>query len=135
MASDDSHLMLEYENLTCGHGHGSPHAGVSTVGGLPSVLGRRLSSGSSFGGFPTEKVSPLQEIPASPFRVKVDPSHDASKVKAEGPGLSKAGKMRVCEAIGGLVQAGSGHVWSAAWRDFSPPSSFGSGMQQRGSCG
>ncbi|KAM7336246.1 filamin-B isoform X1 [Alexandromys fortis] len=32
-----------------------------------------------------------QEIPASPFRVKVDPSHDASKVKAEGPGLSQAG--------------------------------------------
>lgn len=34
----------------------------------------------------------LQEIPASPFRVKVDPSHDASKVKAEGPGLSKTGE-------------------------------------------
>ncbi|KAL4677698.1 hypothetical protein H8959_020372, partial [Pygathrix nigripes] len=33
----------------------------------------------------------IKEIPASPFRVKVDPSHDASKVKAEGPGLSKAG--------------------------------------------
>ncbi|XP_041113591.1 filamin-C isoform X5 [Polyodon spathula] len=32
-----------------------------------------------------------QEIPLSPFRIKVDPSHDASKVKAEGPGLSKAG--------------------------------------------
>uniref|UniRef100_A0A8B9VP85 Filamin B n=1 Tax=Anas zonorhyncha TaxID=75864 RepID=A0A8B9VP85_9AVES len=32
-----------------------------------------------------------EEIPASPFRVKVDPSHDASKVKAEGPGLSKTG--------------------------------------------
>uniref|UniRef100_A0A8D1C2U3 Filamin B n=1 Tax=Sus scrofa TaxID=9823 RepID=A0A8D1C2U3_PIG len=32
-----------------------------------------------------------QEIPASPFRVRVDPSHDASKVKAEGPGLSKSG--------------------------------------------
>ncbi|XP_054990702.1 filamin-B isoform X2 [Sorex araneus] len=32
-----------------------------------------------------------QEIPASPFRVKVEPSHDASKVKAEGPGLSRAG--------------------------------------------
>lgn len=46
----------------------------------------------SFRGFPTETVSLLQEIPASPFRVKVDPSHDASKVKAEGPGLSKAGK-------------------------------------------
>lgn len=28
----------------------------------------------------------------TPFRVKVDPSHDASKVKAEGPGLSRSGK-------------------------------------------
>lgn len=37
----------------------------------------------------------LQEIPASPFRVKVDPSHDASKVKAEGPGLSKTGETEV----------------------------------------
>ncbi|XP_074861976.1 filamin-B isoform X3 [Carettochelys insculpta] len=32
-----------------------------------------------------------EEIPASPFRVKVDPSHDATKVKAEGPGLTKTG--------------------------------------------
>ncbi|KAH0630144.1 hypothetical protein JD844_012814, partial [Phrynosoma platyrhinos] len=32
-----------------------------------------------------------EEIPTSPFRVKVEPSHDASKVKAEGPGLSKSG--------------------------------------------
>ncbi|XP_066527398.1 filamin-B [Hoplias malabaricus] len=32
-----------------------------------------------------------QEIPISPFRVKVDPSHDASKVKADGPGLARAG--------------------------------------------
>ncbi|XP_006631014.2 filamin-B isoform X2 [Lepisosteus oculatus] len=32
-----------------------------------------------------------QEIPASPFRVKVEPSHDASKVKAEGPGLGRSG--------------------------------------------
>ncbi|CAH2313059.1 filamin-B isoform X3 [Pelobates cultripes] len=32
-----------------------------------------------------------EEIPSSPFRVKVDPSHDASKVKAEGPGLNKSG--------------------------------------------
>ncbi|XP_051528401.1 filamin-B [Myxocyprinus asiaticus] len=32
-----------------------------------------------------------QEIPVSPFRVKVDPSHDSSKVKAEGPGLARAG--------------------------------------------
>lgn len=34
----------------------------------------------------------LKEIPSSPFRVKVEPSHDASKVKAEGPGLSKTGE-------------------------------------------
>ncbi|XP_053324668.1 filamin-B isoform X1 [Spea bombifrons] len=32
-----------------------------------------------------------EEIPSSPFRLKVDPSHDASKVRAEGPGLSKSG--------------------------------------------
>ncbi|XP_028810278.1 filamin-C isoform X7 [Denticeps clupeoides] len=32
-----------------------------------------------------------QEIPISPFRIKVDPSHDAAKVKAEGPGLNKTG--------------------------------------------
>ncbi|MEE6501811.1 hypothetical protein FKM82_004326 [Ascaphus truei] len=32
-----------------------------------------------------------EEIPTSPFRVKAEPSHDASKVKAEGPGLSKTG--------------------------------------------
>ncbi|XP_053149776.1 filamin-B isoform X3 [Hemicordylus capensis] len=32
-----------------------------------------------------------EEIPTSPFRAKVEPSHDASKVKAEGPGLSKTG--------------------------------------------
>uniref|UniRef100_A0A672SP19 Filamin C n=1 Tax=Sinocyclocheilus grahami TaxID=75366 RepID=A0A672SP19_SINGR len=30
-----------------------------------------------------------QEIPNSPFKVKVDPSHDAGKVRAEGPGLKK----------------------------------------------
>ncbi|KAM9327227.1 filamin-B [Gastrophryne carolinensis] len=32
-----------------------------------------------------------EEIPTSPFRIKVEPSHDASKVKAEGPGLNKSG--------------------------------------------
>ncbi|XP_056130431.1 LOW QUALITY PROTEIN: filamin-B [Lampris incognitus] len=32
-----------------------------------------------------------QEVPQSPFRVKVEPSHDASKVKAEGPGLARTG--------------------------------------------
>ncbi|XP_078091829.1 filamin-C isoform X2 [Mustelus asterias] len=32
-----------------------------------------------------------QEIPISPFRIKVEPSHDAGKVKAEGPGLSRTG--------------------------------------------
>uniref|UniRef100_A0A3Q3WU36 Calponin-homology (CH) domain-containing protein n=1 Tax=Mola mola TaxID=94237 RepID=A0A3Q3WU36_MOLML len=32
-----------------------------------------------------------QEIPISPFKVKVDPSHDAGKVRADGPGLNKTG--------------------------------------------
>ncbi|KAM7005424.1 filamin B a isoform 2-T2 [Tautogolabrus adspersus] len=32
-----------------------------------------------------------QEVPQSPFSVKVDPSHNASKVKAEGPGLARTG--------------------------------------------
>ncbi|XP_041945914.1 filamin-B [Alosa sapidissima] len=32
-----------------------------------------------------------QEIAVSPFRVKVEPSHDASKVKAEGPGITRTG--------------------------------------------
>ncbi|KAM8884182.1 filamin-C isoform 1-T1 [Synchiropus picturatus] len=32
-----------------------------------------------------------QEIPVSPFRIKVEPSHDAAKVRAEGPGLNKTG--------------------------------------------
>ncbi|XP_061075781.1 filamin-A-like isoform X1 [Conger conger] len=32
-----------------------------------------------------------QAIPMTPLRVKVDPAHDASKVKAEGRGLSRSG--------------------------------------------
>ncbi|CAF95123.1 unnamed protein product, partial [Tetraodon nigroviridis] len=32
-----------------------------------------------------------QQIPISPFRIKVEPSHDAAKVRAEGPGLNKTG--------------------------------------------
>ncbi|KAK5871946.1 hypothetical protein PBY51_012685 [Eleginops maclovinus] len=32
-----------------------------------------------------------KEVPQSPFTVKVEPSHDASKVKAEGPGLARTG--------------------------------------------
>ncbi|KAK2861659.1 hypothetical protein Q5P01_001192 [Channa striata] len=32
-----------------------------------------------------------KEVPQSPFKVKVDPSHDASKVKAEGPGVARHG--------------------------------------------
>ncbi|XP_077185790.1 filamin-A isoform X2 [Paroedura picta] len=32
-----------------------------------------------------------QTTPTSPIRIKVDPSHDASKVKAEGPGLNRSG--------------------------------------------
>lgn len=34
-----------------------------------------------------------QEIPVSPFKIKVDPSHDAGKVRAEGPGLNKTGEI------------------------------------------
>uniref|UniRef100_A0A8C6V1W3 Filamin C, gamma a (actin binding protein 280) n=1 Tax=Neogobius melanostomus TaxID=47308 RepID=A0A8C6V1W3_9GOBI len=34
---------------------------------------------------------PRGEISVSPFKVKVDPSHDAGKVRAEGPGLNKTG--------------------------------------------
>lgn len=33
-----------------------------------------------------------QATPMSPIRIKVDPSHDASKVKAEGPGINRSGK-------------------------------------------
>uniref|UniRef100_A0A4W5PLN1 Uncharacterized protein n=1 Tax=Hucho hucho TaxID=62062 RepID=A0A4W5PLN1_9TELE len=32
-----------------------------------------------------------QTIPMTPIRIKVDTSHDASKVKAEGPGLNRSG--------------------------------------------
>ncbi|KAJ8249606.1 hypothetical protein COCON_G00228220, partial [Conger conger] len=32
-----------------------------------------------------------KEISTSPFKIKVDPSHDAGKVRAEGPGLNKTG--------------------------------------------
>ncbi|XP_046706221.1 filamin-C isoform X1 [Silurus meridionalis] len=32
-----------------------------------------------------------KEITSSPFKVKVEPSHDAGKVRAEGPGLNKTG--------------------------------------------
>ncbi|MEQ2167262.1 hypothetical protein GOODEAATRI_002285, partial [Goodea atripinnis] len=32
-----------------------------------------------------------EEVPQSPFMVKVEPSHDASKVKAKGPGLAPTG--------------------------------------------
>ncbi|KAK6308660.1 hypothetical protein J4Q44_G00219310 [Coregonus suidteri] len=32
-----------------------------------------------------------QTIPMTPIRIKVDPSHNASKVKAEGPGLNHSG--------------------------------------------
>ncbi|KAG7248645.1 hypothetical protein CRUP_032776, partial [Coryphaenoides rupestris] len=38
----------------------------------------------------------LQAIPMTPIRIKVDPSHDASKVKAEGPGLSRSG-VELCK--------------------------------------
>lgn len=62
------------------------------------MLWQKLAFSNGFRDFSPDTVSLLQEIPTSPFRVKVDPSYDASKVKAEGPGLSKAGK-RVCKEL------------------------------------
>lgn len=60
----------------------------------------------------------LQEIPASPFRVKVDPSHDASKVKAEGPGLNKTGETWV-EVVWPVLDHGGlwlgSHCLAACW--------------------
>lgn len=111
MADDGPYLVLECGGLTCGN-ESAHHPLTSELSGFLS-LGQRLSAGRSFRGFPTETVSPLQEIPASPFRVKVDPSHDASKVKAEGPGLSKAGKevcvpsWRLCRPVSGRARCGA----------------------------
>lgn len=124
------YLMLDYEDLTCGNRSLLTTLQSQSLLKFPPLhLGRRLPSGGCFRGFPIETMSLLQEIPASPFRVKVDPSHDASKVKAEGPGLSKAGKMACVQGHPeGLLQAsGSGHVWSLAMRDSSPGSPFSRG--------
>lgn len=46
-------------------------------------------------------LSPRQEIPISPFRVRVEPSHDAAKVRAEGPGLSKTGDQSQHSGLAG----------------------------------
>ncbi|XP_063072251.1 filamin-B isoform X2 [Engraulis encrasicolus] len=43
------------------------------------------------GGLTIKVLFTDQEIPVSPFRVKVEPSHYASKVKTEGPGVSRTG--------------------------------------------
>lgn len=40
-----------------------------------------------------------QQIPISPFRIKVEPSHDAAKVRAEGPGLNKTGDSLRCASV------------------------------------
>lgn len=53
----------------------------------------------------------LQEIPASPFKVKVDPSHDAGKVRAEGPGLNKTGEeTKVATTSVALIIPNSGNL-------------------------
>lgn len=49
-----------------------------------------------------------QEVPQSPFTVKVDPSHDASKVKAEGPGLARTGTFK---ALSTLLRFWPVHTW------------------------
>lgn len=52
-----------------------------------------------------------QATPTSPIRIKVDPSHDASKVKAEGPGLSRSGEL---EGV-------AGGAWGGPGRDLGTP--------------
>ncbi|XP_072216805.1 filamin-C-like, partial [Excalfactoria chinensis] len=37
-----------------------------------------------------------QELPCSPFRITVAPAHDSSKVRAEGPGISRTGVQCGC---------------------------------------
>ncbi|XP_063178105.1 filamin-C-like, partial [Chroicocephalus ridibundus] len=56
-----------------------------------------------------------QEIPSSPFRVEVDPSHDATKVKAEGPGLSPTGPVagKTDALPGGGARRGEGGAGGA----------------------
>lgn len=53
-----------------------------------------------------------QEVPQSPFTVKVDPSHDASKVKAEGPGLARTGTF---EALSSPLVFWPVHTCLPAW--------------------
>uniref|UniRef100_A0A8C8AJN8 Filamin C n=1 Tax=Otus sunia TaxID=257818 RepID=A0A8C8AJN8_9STRI len=56
-----------------------------------------------------------QEIPSSPFRIKVEPSHDASKVKAEGPGLSRTGEGQGDGGAETLGAVGLGAVGQGLW--------------------
>lgn len=42
----------------------------------------------------------------TPIRIKVDPSHDASKVKAEGPGLSRSGKETIFMLFKSMISYG-----------------------------
>uniref|UniRef100_UPI00358FEB07 filamin-C-like isoform X2 n=1 Tax=Myxine glutinosa TaxID=7769 RepID=UPI00358FEB07 len=46
---------------------------------------------SSSGNYTITVLFAEQEIPHSPFKIKVDPSHDVKRVKVEGPGVSKIG--------------------------------------------
>lgn len=41
--------------------------------------------------FPVPCSASLSSLPLSPYKVKVLPTHDASKVRASGPGLNTTG--------------------------------------------
>ncbi|XP_061582652.1 filamin-B-like isoform X1 [Cololabis saira] len=64
-----------------------------------------------------------KEVPQSPFTVKVSPSHDAGKVKAEGPGLARSGVESGTPTHFTVLTKGAGKAlldvtFSAAVRDF-----------------
>lgn len=98
MEADIDFDIIKNDNDTFTVKYTPPGAGLYTIMVLfanqvpPSPRHRITPQGYRGVPIPTEPLPVPQEIPSSPFRIKVDPSHDASKVKAEGPGLSRTGE-------------------------------------------
>lgn len=55
------------------------------------VCGERLPTNEMGCPTPTPNQLPKPSAPSSPFKIKVLPAHDASKVRASGPGLNASG--------------------------------------------